>query len=220
MSRVFLYLTRMLKLIVFDFDGTIADSAYHGIKIINEMAPEFGLEPLTNAQITAVKDLPARKMIKDSGLPFYKLPRFVNQLQERIYESIPFMSTSVRIKPHLDTIQSWGIQMGILTSNSEMNVRRFLDIKNIDCFDFVYSDHSIFGKSRLLKKMVKSYRLKKNEVIYIGDEVRDIKACKKAGIAIIACSWGLNSKASLLKVSPEYLVSKPSELIQILSELK
>ena len=210
----------MLKLIIFDFDGTIADSAYYGIQAINELAPEFGLDPLTTDQIRQVKNFSARKMIKDSGLPFYKLPQFVYRLQEKIFTKIRYISTSVRIQPTLIELKKCDYMLGILTSNTKRNVNSFMELKNLNYFDFIYSDHSIFGKSKLLKKILRAYQIMKSESIYIGDEVRDIKACKKAGIPIIACTWGLNSKELLIKELPEYVAEKPSDIIRIIHSMK
>jgi phosphoglycolate phosphatase len=49
----------------------------------------------------------------------------------------------------------------------------------------------------------------------IGDEVRDIAAARKAGIAIAAVTWGYNSRAALERAHPDYLVTRPAELLQL-----
>ena len=58
-----------------------------------------------------------------------------------------------------------------------------------------------------------------SNVLYVGDEVRDIEAAKKAGIRIAAVTWGYNSKKALEAYKPDYLVTKPEELLQICAVL-
>ena len=65
--------------------------------------------------------------------------------------------------------------------------------------------------------MLSKYELEPQDAIYIGDEVRDIKSAKKAGIPIAAVTFGFNSKEALEKESPDYLCDTPAELVKILS---
>jgi phosphoglycolate phosphatase-like HAD superfamily hydrolase len=57
-------------------------------------------------------------------------------------------------------------------------------------------------------------------MIYIGDETRDIEACKKINVPIIAVSWGFNSHKSLASHSPTYLINNPKELVEIAKNLE
>ena len=67
---------------------------------------------------------------------------------------------------------------------------------------------------------MEKHNLKPQEIIYVGDEVRDIQACKKIGVKIIAVSWGYNSKEILDREKPDYLVNKPIEIPKILKNIK
>lgn len=55
-----------------------------------------------------------------------------------------------------------------------------------------------------------------HEVIYVGDETRDVEAAKKVGVKVIAVTWGINSEKILRKQNPDYLIVKPKELIEVL----
>ena len=59
----------------------------------------------------------------------------------------------------------------------------------------------------------------KDDVVYIGDEERDIAACKKCKISIIAVTWGFDSKELLEKNNPHYLADTPKELLEIITRL-
>ena len=63
-------------------------------------------------------------------------------------------------------------------------------------------------------KAMKKFRLNKENIIYIADEIRDIDACRKAGIKIISVCWGFNSKAALSVKNAEYLAEIPADILR------
>jgi phosphoglycolate phosphatase len=66
-----------------------------------------------------------------------------------------------------------------------------------------------------LRAIQKTFSVRAEEMLYVGDEIRDIKASKKAGIAIAAVTWGFNSAESLKAEAPEHVVSEPPELLDL-----
>ena len=103
--------------------------------------------------------------------------------------------------------------MGILTSNSVRNASKFADINNLSgLFDFIYSGRSLFGKEKVIRRMLIHENLSVDRVIYVGDETRDIEASKKAGIPVVAVSWGLHRREVLASLSPDQIADGPEEL--------
>ncbi|MEK6545270.1 MAG: HAD hydrolase-like protein, partial [Nitrospinota bacterium] len=78
----------------------------------------------------------------------------------------------------------------------------------------------IFSKRRAIKRFIRRHYLSENNIYYVGDETRDIRAAKKAGIKCIAVTWGLNSKSALEALEPSIIVNKPSELVKVLTKYK
>lgn len=56
-----------------------------------------------------------------------------------------------------------------------------------------------------------------NELIYVGDEVRDVKACLKAGVLVIGVTWGLNCRNALEASGASFGVDHPSELLAVIN---
>ena len=81
---------------------------------------------------------------------------------------------------------------------------------------FICSEAPILEKDRAIKELLSQQALAPDEMIYIGDEMRDVDACRKVGMKIIAVCWGFNSKAALERKSPDYLVESPEELLKLL----
>ena len=62
---------------------------------------------------------------------------------------------------------------------------------------------------------IKQNHLLKKEVLYIGDEVRDVVAAHKAGVDIAAVGWGINDWKTLADEEPTHQVAKPDELLTV-----
>ena len=65
-------------------------------------------------------------------------------------------------------------------------------------------------------KIIEKNKLNYSETYYVGDEVRDIKAAKKAGIYSIGVTWGYNGKTIMDKENPDLVADKPQDIIKFL----
>lgn len=122
------------------------------------------------------------------------------------------------MKEALIDLKNAGHHLGIITSNSKDNVTEFLKVNELDnLFEFIYSGITIFGKTTIINNVLRQKQLKLEEVIYVGDETRDIEASKKSNIKVIAVTWGFNSPEVLAKQKPNYLIHHPSELLEVVN---
>ncbi len=205
------------KTIIFDFDGTIADTLSQIFEIINQLAEKNGFKRLTRDEFEAVRSLPPLDIIKKFKIPVLKIPYLVLEGQKMMRAKISESPLFPGVKEVLTELKNRGYRLGILSSNSKENIEMFLKKHNLMFFDFIHSEQNLFGKDKSLKNILKSNNLNKNEVIYVGDEVRDIVACEKVGVDMIAVTWGLNSSQILERYHPQYLISTPSEILEKIS---
>jgi phosphoglycolate phosphatase len=66
---------------------------------------------------------------------------------------------------------------------------------------------------------LKAFQLRKEEIIYVGDEVRDIQACKKSKVQVIGASWGYDQREALILASPDYIADNPKDILKIMTNL-
>jgi phosphoglycolate phosphatase-like HAD superfamily hydrolase len=210
-----------VKVIIFDFDGTLADTFDALVSISNRLAIEFGYAPTTPEELPKVRNLSSREIVKQSGISVLKLPFLLRRVRESLHNEIQYLNPITDIKEALTQLINEGYFLGILTSNAEENVIPFLKKHGMQgLFSFISSETSLFRKDKSLKKLMKINNLSSEEVIYVGDETRDIEASKKINIKVIAVSWGFNSGEVLAKHNPDFLIHKPSELIEVLRSLQ
>ena len=204
-----------MSTLIFDFDGTLAETLELTRQLFNKVAPKYHLTPLSEADLPKLRDKSAREVLKMSGLPFYKLPFLIRDVQKTFHRHARDVQPIPGIKPALTQLHSAGVTLGIVTSNSQENVEAFLDTHHIDCFDFIHSEKNLWGKGPVLAKVVKKMKLNPAETWYVGDEVRDIEAARTAGLKVIAVTWGFNSKKALSETKPDRLIEKPAQLLSV-----
>lgn len=207
----------MYKCVIFDFDGTIGDTEDLALQIAIKLSEKYNFRKLTKSEIPMIKHMTVREGMTYMGISRFRLPFIVKEAHGILRQEV---SSAGLCKPELeelfDTLSNSSIMMGIITSNSKDNVEAFFEMHNIQMFDFLRSS-SVFGKAKHLKKALHQFNFQKSDVLYVGDEARDIVAAKKTGIDVAAVTWGFNSKDRLQAEKPNYLIEEVSELRRILA---
>jgi len=203
--------------LIFDFDNTLADTLAVIIEIMKRLAEKEGFGQVTEKQIKLFREKETIEACRQLKIPLKKLPSIIKVAKKDFSQQVGNFKLHNGIKELLINLKNKGFNLGILTSNSVVNVQKFLNRNQIDCFDFVYSENNIFGKARGLNNLVKKHKINRQKAFYIGDEIRDIQAAQKAGLKIIAVGWGFNTIEALKEQKPDFLVNKPQEILKILS---
>ena len=208
------------KVIIFDFDGTIADTVDALVSIANHLALEFGYAQITPEELTILRNLTSIEIFKYSGIPLFKIPFLLKKVKGELRNRIAELKPIPGIEDALGELKNNGSRLGIITSNSKGNVKEFLKINNLDhFFEFIHTGVTIFGKTTIINNVLRQKQLKTEEVIYVGDETRDIEASKKAHIKVIGVTWGFNSEEALAKKNPDFLIHHPRELVDIVQNI-
>lgn len=206
------------KVIIFDFDGTLADSLNLFIEISNYFADKYSFKKILPEQIEYIRSLSSNEIRKFLGVPIYKMPFLAPRFRKRTYSFVNKLKLFDGIEDLIKSLYEKGYVLGIISMNSAENVNKFLNEKKLLSFiDFVYSANVFQGKEKIIKKWLNINKCKYSKVIYVGDEIRDIISCKHSGVPIIAVSWGYNTKYSLEKHNPNYLTDSVEDLNNLIA---
>lgn len=207
------------RAIIFDFDGTIADTLGETRKIFNEMASDYGIRQVEAHEIAELRHYSLKEILSALEIPKRHVPSIIARGTGMMRQNIDRLQLIAGIKESLIELREHTEKFGILTSNATANVDIFLQNHGIrDLFEFVSSTSKLTGKARHLRAIRKTFSLDHSDMLYIGDELRDVKAAQKAKIPHAAVSWGFNSRESLAKSKPTYLFDSPTEFQQLKAE--
>ena len=205
----------MIKNIIFDFDGVLADTfpfAVNAAREINEDLRLLSTEKITPEEF---RSLDMEDFVSEFKISRIKLLLFIFKYRKRLQREIENTPTFNDLPQTLKELKSKGIKLGIVTSNQKKIVQKFLNLNKIELFDFIFSTLSVFHKERPLSNSLKKFHLKKEETIYVGDETRDIKAAKAAGLKVASVTWGYNFESKLAEYKPDYMINRPCDLLNL-----
>lgn len=202
------------KFIVFDFDGTIADSRSLFIELYNELALKHDYNLLNEDNLDVLRSISISERCKLLGVPIYRIPFLASTIIKKYKASVPQLQFNEGMKELLLSLGSNHIPCAVLSSNSKENIQKFFELNGIVNSD-IFSSRSIFGKHHLINKFLKQKNLKPSDILYVGDELRDVIACRKSGVAVAWVSWGYDSEESLKNNKPDYHIDSPAQILSL-----
>lgn len=210
------------KWVIFDFDGTISETTDALTKFWNEyLAKRFKLRTIDYDDLQELRNMTAIEKLAFFRIPFYKMPFVINSARKNFPKHMDNFAAVSGLKSVCEKFIKNGCKLAIISSNREANIKKYLFKNNFELFTEIFCDkgHSLFVKHKTIKRFLREHNISPENAVYIGDESRDVVACKKAGIEIVSVSWGWDSRDVLELVNPRNLADTPAELYQKTAEI-
>lgn len=199
------------RLVLFDFDGTLADSLGWFLGVFDQVADRFGFRHLAPGDRERLRGLETSAILRHLDVPAWKLPLIARHLRELAARD----NGKIRMFPGtaamLAALATGGIQMAVVSSNSEDNVRRVLGPAAVHIGRFACGA-SLFGKATKVRAVLRATGAAPGSALLIGDEARDIEAANATGIASAAVAWGYADPQFLRSLSPTMFFERMEEI--------
>src|SRR5688572_22421304 len=114
------------KLVIFDFDGTLANSVAWTMGVLGEMAERFGFRRPSDAELEALRHIDNRTIISRLGIPMHKIPLMALHMRKLVARDADRIPLYAGVPELLRSLDAAGVQLAVVSSNSEENVRRIL----------------------------------------------------------------------------------------------
>jgi phosphoglycolate phosphatase len=202
------------KLVIFDFDGTLADSFPWFIHRVNSVATKYRFKQIEEAEIEKLRGYGARQVVKHLGIPWWKIPLIANHMRRMVAQATGEILPFPGVDQLLNRLSEAGLTLALVTSNSRANVRQVLGEENFALLRYVECDVSLFGKRARFRKILKQSGVRSGEAICIGDEIRDLEAANQEHIAFGAVAWGFTNVDAFHAHAPTELFMQIDDIIE------
>jgi phosphoglycolate phosphatase len=205
------------KLVIFDFDGTLADSADWVRRTINQVADRYRFKRIAGDEFATLRGRDNRAIIRHLGVPAWKMPLIANHMRALMSRDADQIRLFEGAGDLLRRLQGGGITLAIVSSNSEENVRRILGPENAALISIYACGASIFGKAAKFRRVLRRSQLSRGEILCIGDETRDIEAAAAQGLASGAVTWGYATADVLRAHGPTLVFDHMDDIAALLT---
>jgi phosphoglycolate phosphatase len=203
------------QLAIFDFDGTLADSWPFFMSVFNDIADLHGFKRVDAGQAERLRHYGPRDIMRHVGMPAWKLPFASRSFIDRMRCHPGHIPLFDGVEGALRALDRAGVQLALVSSNAEDNVRRALGPDLAALFRHYECGMSIFGKSARLRKVVRQAQLTPAQALYVGDQTTDADAARRAGIGFGAVSWGYAPIEALRGAAPEREFGAPGDWLSL-----
>jgi phosphoglycolate phosphatase len=201
-----------LQLIIFDFDGTLADSFPWFTRVLNDVADRYRFRRIEPHEVELLRGLSGREVMRHLRASPWKVPFIAAHMRRLKARDIDQVSLFDGVPAMLRQLSDAGFTLAIVSSNALENVRHVLGEENAALIRHYECGVSIFGKKSRFLKLLKATSVAPAAALSIGDEIRDAEASRAAGIPFGAVSWGYTTPAALVTQKPAIMFSSMAEI--------
>ena len=210
----------MIKLIIFDLDGTLIDSLDDLTAAVNQMLAAFGRPAVGRAEVRAMVGKGARNLVEQAlpgasaGEIDQGLELFLRYNEEHIADRTVAYAG---VRETLAALAERGLTMTVISNKHERLCRRILSCLGLDgWFAGVYGADSLPAMKPspqpLLHVMDRFGRTPEQTVI-VGDSINDVAAGRGAGVVTVGCGYGYGTAAEL--ADADYRIAAFTELLRL-----
>jgi len=201
--------------IIFDFDGTIADSFAITVQVFYKLTGHS--HRLSDKELVRLRGLSMLQAVEELRIRPWKIPFLMMRGRLTLARRMRHVEVQPGVAGVIRELHQAGHQLFIVSSNSQRNIQLFLHKHHMaNEFTAVYGSVGLFNKANALKKVLKRNNLDPAKTFYVSDEVRDVTAAQEAGMPVVAVGWGFNTPEILARHNPAHLVENADQLLSLL----
>ena len=215
----------MSKTIIFDFDGTIADTFPVVLSIFHRVSrrkTELSSAEAVLLRKVALRQVKGRAILRHAAqlkVPWWHVPFLFLLCRLLLDGRIGEVQPMPGMRSALKTLHEQGYTIVIASSNSEKNIDAFLRKERLRSYvPSIVGNVRSSRKGRALRRLRRRNRQLFKGAAMVGDEARDIAAAKEARLKSVAVTWGYNNVEQLSHEKPDYIVDTAEELVKVIKK--
>lgn len=209
-----------LRLVIFDFDGTLSDSGHWFLSIMDHLADRYSFRRVARHEVEPLRRMSTREVIRHLGVPRWKLPFIARYVRRLFGLNTHKVQLFDGVSEMLAAIEAAGIGIALVTSNSEANARAVLGSENAARVRWWACGASLFGKAPKFRTVLRASGVAPQEALSVGDETRDIDAARTTGVRAGAVLWGYANPEAFAHLDPDIAFATPQAVIDHVTSAK
>ncbi|MEK6244065.1 MAG: HAD-IA family hydrolase [Pseudomonadota bacterium] len=206
------------KSILFDFDGTLADTATDLARPLNRLRAARGLPELPLETLRPFASAGARGLL-EAGLGILPDHAEFKPLREAFLQHYADeICVDTRLFPGIETllveIETRGLRWGIVTNKSTHLTRKIVAALGLErraaCVVCGDTTPHLKPHPASLLHAAKELDLAPQDCVYLGDDLRDVQAARAAGMRAVAVQWGYGE--GLPAWNADAIIARPMDL--------
>lgn len=220
----------MIKLVAFDWNGTIIADTQTVVDCTNEQLKVFGNKRINIKIYRETFEIPVNKFFQNIGLDLKNIEKNYKKsgnIFHKCYEAkVKKIRTRSGTKILLKWLKSQGIKSAIVSNHATERILEQAKRLKIDIYfdavlanDNTHDSYTIKGKEKRLITYIQKNRIKSNEVLIVGDTTEEIIIGRDMRATTISITNGHSTTARLRAAKPDYLLNNLKEIIGIIGNL-
>ena len=213
----------MIKACIWDLDGTLLNTLEDLADAVNYTLAAHGFPQRTLEEVRMFVGngvtLLIKRAVPSGTLPeeeaeclkeFRKYYQLHSEEKTRPYDGIPEL---------LEELRRRGIQNAVVSNKFEAAVRKLCEFYFPGCMDAAVGDQPGFRTKPSpdnLYRAMELLKVKKEEILYLGDSDVDVETAANAGVSCVSVLWGFRDRNCLEVAGAKTIIEKPCELLDIL----
>lgn len=205
--------TAPVRLVIFDFDGTLSDSGDWFLSVIDDLARRYRFRTIAPDEVEHLRHRSSREVIAHLGIARWKLPLIARHLRRRVAREAHRIELFPGTPDLLERLAAMGVRIALVSSNSEANARAILGPTHSARIELFCCGSSLFGKAPKFRRVLRRLGVAPEHTLAIGDETRDIDAAREVGLRAGSVLWGYASAEVLRALGPDALFATPHDIL-------
>ena len=214
-------MAKKYRLLVFDWDGTLCDSAAQITKAVHAAIADASLPERSDEQIKALIGIGIREfaqhLFPEHDEVLYA--QFIDRYRYHFFAKIAETTLFPGVTELLEQLKKQGYHLAIATSKSSAGIKKAIEEVNIEhLFDTTRGADQTSSKPdpHMLEEIMTELMVEPKETLMIGDTEFDLQMAKNAGVDSIAVTSGMHPKEQLMAFEPLQCIDDIQDLLKFL----
>lgn len=221
----------MIKLVAFDWNGTLLADTNACVKAESKARKYFGYRPTTVKELQKTFDIPIKKYWLEMGMKKSFFNKNSDKIQHEFYKHYEPLESHCRSRAGAKKLLLWlqGEKINAVIYSNHKKAHIFKQLRRLKISHLVDgilarakndNSHVHFrNKEYKLKKFIDKNNIKPKEIISVGDTIEEIEIGKKLKVHTIALTGGYNSIKRLKAAKPDFIIHNLNQTIQIIKNI-